>query len=167
MDEALKQRLVGAGVLALAAVVVVPLVLGPPQPGSNPARQTPRAGSPAEPERVRSVALPPIPAPVVPAPAPTVAHDVANRRAPDPPLALQAPPTGWYVQLGTFSSADNAQKLVNQLQELRETALIQADGTYHLVRAGPFGSRAAADEARARLALTTGLSGLVRQVTAP
>lgn len=66
--------------------------------------------------------------------------------APLKPAAVQGK---WYVQAGSFSSEQNAQKLVSRLGSSAQAsvALVEVSGkTWHRVRLGPFMSRDVAEE---------------------
>lgn len=58
---------------------------------------------------------------------------------------------GWAIQLGSFVSAANADKLARTLRGKGIRVYVSAQGGKHRVRAGPFPDRAAADRAAAKL----------------
>ena len=126
---------------------------------------------PAEPEPARAtgvriedldpvdepvVAAPPTPAAVaspVPAPAPVVAAPAPARPA-TPPVT-----NGWSVQVGAFSSRENADRQVQQLKAKGFAASIAPStaGNLYRVRVGPFAQRAEADRTATRLSQEEGL----------
>jgi cell division septation protein DedD len=71
---------------------------------------------------------------------------------------------GWAVQVGSFSQADNADRLRAQLERTGYTAFVSRAvtdaGTMHRVRVGPVEDKAAADRLHARLR-TAGQQGRV------
>jgi len=167
MDEALKQRLVGAAVLAVIAVITVPWLLGKPESARR--------------ERVAPRPVVSTPAVVVPetiVQAETQAHADAHSRASavelthttGEPLRAQPAPTrapasvlgAWFVQLAAFSSAENAQKLQGRLRKLGQASEVRVDGAYWLVFAGPYAAKSTATQARGGLERRTGLRGVVR-----
>ena len=167
MDDVLKQRLVGATVLAVFAVLIVPWLLGKPAPAER------------ERDHPRPVRKPLMVAPLAPSSSIQHPSETAKRElrvAPAVPLtASQAPVkralvkaqaqvigNGWFVQLAAFSSDANAQKLTRQLGKLGQSSDVRVDGAYWLVFAGPFKSQAGASKARSALERRTGLRGVVR-----
>lgn len=95
-----------------------------------------------------------VPAPAItatPAPAPAIRVPLAEKppappRLPSPGIAPQGSSFGYQVQLGLFSSPDNAEKLVTDLKRHGITA-----HTETRVQLGPFRTRAEAEEAMQRL----------------
>ena len=167
MDDALKQRLVGATVLAVFAVLIVPWLLGKPAPAER------ERGHPRPVHKPLMVAplTPPLPIqqasetakrelPVTPT-MPLTASQAPVQRAPVKPQA-KAIGNGWFVQLAAFSSDANAQKLTRQLGKFGQSSEVRVDGAYWLVFAGPFKSQADASKARSALERRTGLRGVVR-----
>jgi DedD protein len=74
------------------------------------------------------------------------------------PNNVQSPPaTRWVVQAGLFARAENATSLVSKIKAMGLPAYTEAvdtgQGARLRVRVGPFASRGAADQARARLSL--------------
>jgi len=185
MDRRVKERLVGASILAVLIVLVVPELLS----GPVPAPATPRLPVSA-PEPVRNVTV-----------------DLATSKAPEPspldtPAASDAPPTAaapssttssvpappasapaasaptpveiapslptssattvkataghaWAVQLGSFVSRDNADKLARQLRAQGFGVYVSPGGSGSLlryrVRIGPMPDRGAAIQTVAKL----------------
>ena len=213
MDRQLKERITGAALLVLCAVIVIPWLLDgrvapdqfeksisipPPGGGSSNVRTImldadANASAPvtAAPQPVRSELIdpPPIPAPV-PVPQPVVqsappsvtaepeqepsppAPQAASSepatpaaRKPEPVRVVSAPaparidrpdPTaGWAVQVGSFASQANADKLADQLVDLEYKAFVsrkRLNGrVMYRVRVGPRATREEAGELAQRL----------------
>ncbi|MDC7692140.1 SPOR domain-containing protein [Vogesella indigofera] len=106
----------------------------------------------APPRRDRTVPAPGVIAAPAPAPAPAIRVPLANTpptalpRLPAPGIAPQGSSFGYQVQLGLFSSPDNAEKLVADLKKRGITARTETR-----VQLGPFRTRAEAEEAMQRL----------------
>jgi DedD protein len=207
MDRRVKERLVGASILVVLIVLVVPALLSGPPRGPAPAAAAP--GLPvtvgaAEPIRNVTVDLatrrPPAPEPVAEASAASAASsaqpppqardeepasgaadagtgagNAANANAAasaataSAPLeTTSAPPTStvstgkpasagrsWTVQLGSFASRDNADKLLRQLRAQGFAAVVSPSGSgpsqRYRVRIGPMADRGAAAQAVAKL----------------
>ena len=145
MDRALKERIIGAAVLVVFVVLVVPVFLdGPPQSGEIVSERVPLPGQAAEGE-TRTVVLDrdrdepvPVPAPVTqpetdrqqPAP-PKPEPETEARDEPEPepepapakPAAQQPTAAGnsstgmWAVQLGSFGNQQNAERLAADLRK--------------------------------------------------
>ena len=201
MDRRVKERLVGASILVVLIVLIVPeLLSGPPAPA--PAR----AGLPVSaPEPVRNVTVDlatskaPTPEPAAEAPASTAEHPEARSadaasadaasaaegadssigngaapaapppRAPAPaaletaaPAPMSAPAArpaaagrSWAVQLGSFASRANADKLVRQLKSQGFSVYVAQGGSgpslRYRVRIGPMADRGAATQTMAKL----------------
>lgn len=206
MERALKERIIGAVVLVIFVVLIVPIFLdGPPQEGEIVSERVLLPGQDAQDtntvilERGRSEPIPvansaaatdkpepdtsepdtskPADEPVAsrpPADATPVVQKPAKTTTTEqspPPAAVQKPApetaapelkvagssTGmWAVQLGSFSSKDNAEKLAADLRKQGYAAFLsqlQANGkTLHRVRIGPQKDRQGAEEMAARLA---------------
>jgi len=192
MDRALKERIIGAGVLVVFVVLVVPVFLdGPPQSGEIVSERVPLPGQAAEGE-TRTVVLErdrdepvPLPAPVAepetqpqqkagpktqsePESQPVSLARAEPRPKPEPepepakPAAQQAAPesassTGmWAVQLGSFGSQQNAERLAADLRKQGFAAFLSQlstdSGQLHRVRIGPQKDRESAEAMAARLA---------------
>jgi len=188
MDERLKQRIIGAVVLIVAAVVFLPMLLSgqdetvqvevevpeaplldrEPIAPVEPAELPPAPTVAAMPETLEPAPAPaepvatPEPAPVVePAPEPETVT-AAPESAPEP-----APPaTGdWVIQLGSFSSAANAEGLSQTLRTQGYNAYTHAvtvqGNAITRVYVGPLASREAANRLRDELERKRGNKGLV------
>lgn len=187
MDKALKQRLVGASVLILLAIIVLPMLLSG-QPGSQ--------------QETRAIEVPPKPSELSfetrrfpigeqQAEQPSVVEAVDPGRGPVEAGAGQAdagvavsqpeatpPPAGqeegqdqpvepgspgddgvapgrYLVQVASFSTTANANRLANRLREDGMPVLMDtvetAAGRLHRVRVGPFDLEAGANDAVAEL----------------
>lgn len=200
MDNGLKQRIIGAVVLVIAAVVFLPMLLtgqdettrvevdvpeppalddreitlaapvelpepepvaeippSLPEPAAPPAEPVAPAPAPAAPPMVTAPSAPPSAPPAAAPPAPAPA-------APSTPPA--APASGnWVIQLGSFSSAENA-------EALRQTLRTQGYNAYTVaarvggnaitrVFVGPVVERDEANRLRDELARRQGNKGLV------
>lgn len=165
MDTAIKKRLVGALVLGVLLLLSLPVLFSgqgrlpepritdiPPAPvvATAPAIQSEREETLVQPETIDQIMTP----------------EPAEQEEADPPadpviepetddLPYQRDESGqieaWSVQMGSFSQADNARRLLKALREegydayTRETPLPDG-GTLTQVLAGPYTSQ---DEARA------------------
>jgi DedD protein len=200
MDRRVKERLVGASILVVLIVLIVPALLSGPPPGPAPAPAIP--GLPvtvSTPEPIRNVTVdlttskPPAPEPVAEAaaaPAASAASVASAASSAQPPQArndeparavapsaaaasapletASPPPTSsvsagkpaiagraWTVQLGSFASHDNADKLLRQLRAQGFAAFVSPSGAgpslRYRVRIGPMADRGAAAQAVAKL----------------
>ncbi len=179
MDSQFKQRLTGAVILVLLAVLLVPEMLtGPKQTvATDPAT----AAAPAEGAPLRSYdidlsesspgAAPPPPRPAAPEPsaAPSRAPSSAPSAAPAPRVAAAAvatapPMQGFAVQVGSFASRASADRLAADLERRRFDTFVlpvrSAGRQLFRVRVGPVADRAAAQALATRLA-AAGQSGSV------
>ncbi|MGC1523473.1 MAG: SPOR domain-containing protein [Steroidobacteraceae bacterium] len=193
MDRRVKERLVGASILAALIVLVVPeLLSGPvpvpassrlpvsaPEPVRNvtvdlatskapeppPVLDVPAASSAVASRTAASgaaaadvpVSVPPAPAPPPPAPrASSPPVEIAPSR---PTLPTTATPAAaghaWAVQLGSFVSRDNADKLARQLKAQGFGVYVLPGGSgpspRYRVRIGPMPDRTAAAQTVAKL----------------
>ncbi|PKM05182.1 MAG: cell division protein [Gammaproteobacteria bacterium HGW-Gammaproteobacteria-6] len=178
MDEKLKQRLIGALVLVIAAVVFLPMLLS----GQDETVRI-EVDVPAPPVMDNAeipVAAPielPDPEPIAEIPPPAGMQEpevtspaVAPPAEPETPPATTTPPAAtpagdWVVQLGSFSAAANA-------QGLKDTLLAQGYNAYTLnaridgkdivrVYVGPLVDRAGATRVRDELARRHSVQGIV------
>jgi DedD protein len=185
VDTALRNRLTGAALLILLAVILLPEMLT----GEGGARSVPT-------ETVAGVDQPvqtydfdlseqtEAPPPAVEAPAPTSAPTPAPTQAPPPtaaatttpaapaPVAPESKPaaaseTGYFVQIGVFSNQASANRLATELRKKKFAVVVtKIDGAkpLHRVRVGPEADRKAAEALAKRLA-SAGHKGSV--VSAP
>lgn len=189
MDDGLKQRIIGAIVLVIAAVVFLPMLLSgqdetvrveveapePPEMDPTPiARAAPVEL--AEPEQLPDIP-PSVPDPVDPPrpsepdmpPEPTVAAPPAApavSQPPEPAIPEPADVEGdWVVQLGSFSSAENASALSEKLRTQGYNAYTvpsQVNGkSITRVFVGPVVDRDGANRLRDELARRSGSKGMV------
>jgi len=181
MERALKERIIGAAVLVLVVVLVVPVFLdGPPGEGEIVSERVPLPGQ-SEQEN-KTVVLDrdrtePVPAsqlaestakpqPVVPQPEakPAETRPAPESVAEEPPAeeeeqgepAATSSSTGmWAVQLGSFANQENAEALAAKLRKQGHAAFLSqvmtSDGQRHRVRIGPQKDRAAAEAVAASL----------------
>ncbi len=185
MDERLKQRLVGAAVLVLAAVVFVPMLLD--QGRGDPERPSPII--PSQPPEATVTPLVPLhgkatavaSAPTAPArtapteelpPAKAAAASAAAESPLEGPGSTEPEPTGpdptrpgvksgFAVQLGSFSKADNAMGLRDKLVAGGYTAFVTTLGSVTRVYVGPQTSRAEAEKVLKQLLADIKLKGIV------
>jgi cell division septation protein DedD len=220
MDRQLLERLIGAGVLVVALVIIVPAILDgdsdddsdadvdhgsavsttaseprrthtirldqstqrPPvarevaEPaaasssatgsvtGNGGGREATKSPTASSPKPVTTVAAtPPAVKPVTVTPAPP-----KQPRVPDPISAepVSVPKAGWVVQLGSFSSKQNARQLADEVGgqgfPAFLTELDRSGKTLYRVRVGPRDTRAQATELAGRLK-KAGYSGQVMQ----
>jgi DedD protein len=179
MDRALKERIIGAIVLVLFVVLVVPIFLdGPTNDGEMVSEQVPLPGQAGDEnrtivlERDRTEPVPatsnnspppevtrqPLPQPAQKAPPPAQAEPKVATVA--TPTAQQSSPpassTGmWAVQLGSFGSQENADKLAAELRKQGFAAFLSQlstdSGELHRVRIGPQKDRESAEAMAERL----------------
>jgi DedD protein len=177
MDRALKERIIGAAVLVVFVVLVVPVFLdGPPEEGEIISESVPLPGQGAQ-DGTRTVVLErdreePVPvAAEQPAPErrqPTTQQaqpavegkpQEPERPSPDPvpqTIPSDTSPTGmWAVQLGSFGNQQNAERLAADLRKQGFAAFLSQlstdKGQLHRVRIGPQKDRESAEAMAARL----------------
>lgn len=170
IDQGLKERLTGAVVLMVAAVIFVPWLLDGPEQAQPPVEQRdlelPVAASAAMPAKE-----PPVTSPQVasvqqatkPAdqPASTGLTGGDQEAAQQKPAARPAtgvpsdPLSAWAVQVGSFTSKDNAERLSESLKSRGYRAFVtrvnEQGKTFYRVRVGPEQERARADALAERL----------------
>lgn len=174
MERALKERIIGAVVLVVFAVLVVPIFLdGPPSDGEIVSERVLLPGQ--EGQKTQTVVLErdrtdPVPVAGTPAqskPEPVVREPAREEPKPEEPKSQKPPAkptptpaastTGmWAVQLGSFSNKDNAEKLAADLRKQGYAAFLSQlstdTGPLHRVRIGPQKDRASAEAMASRLA---------------
>ena len=164
MDRALKERIIGAAVLVVVVVLVVPVFLdGPPGADEVVSERVPLPGQSDQESKTVILELDrsePVPSNGANQPA---AVQPEEKATPTPaPAPVQTPPepelssTGmWAVQLGSFSQQENAERLAADLRKQGHTAflsqVVTANGQNHRVRIGPQKDRAAAEAMAAQL----------------
>jgi DedD protein len=184
-DRALKERIIGAIVLVVFAVLVVPVFLDGPSdekemltevvtlPGQNNQERKQQTitldRDRSEPVPATSQAVPqdeivaaePAAAPTKkepkPVPQPVVVEDEpTTETSTSTPAAANTSTTGmWAVQLGSFSSQENAERLAASLRGQGYAAFLSQlktnSGALHRVRVGPQKDRASAEAIAAQL----------------
>lgn len=183
MDQRFKQRLIGAVVLVALAVIFLPMLLSgpaertrvdielaiPDAPTAPPTPSLPDADMLNEPEPGQ--ALESQPAPVEPealpeaaAPAPTDNRDAAGA-TPEPAPEPTDVASGFFVQVGAFTSNENAQRLAQRLRDDEFSVVVRNETvderTRHIVWVGPESTRQSAERAAQRLADQHELSGFI------
>ena len=205
MDRRVKERLVGASILVVLIVLIVPELLSgpaPPVPATSrlPARlpasaPEPRnvivdlgngkaqAAAPASDSIADTAASAPSPAATAPAMAPAAAPAAAGpaesstgepatapaalENAPAHPtsLATAGKPAKsghtWAVQLGSFASRENADKLAHQLKAQGFSPSGSGASSRYRVRVGPVADRGAATQTAAKLKSVGHIGSLV------
>jgi DedD protein len=186
-----KHRVVGAIILVVLAVILVPWILRdrapstPPQPTADapapdtrlvvtPLTPVPLTDKPPAPVTVKTI--PSLVAPATPAASETGAVTASISDAPLPgkpavkspskPSPATALGKGWIVQVGAFSHTDNAKRLKESL--VRHGYAPELDkialnpGQGVRVRVGPYATEADARAAQARIQRELGIKGVVR-----
>ncbi len=139
MDDRIRQRLVGAVVLVALGVIFLPMLFDTPNRGWLGEDRPLIPEPPAELQKLAEatpVPLPPAEPPAAPrpetgsAPTPSVAP-APEAKAPPPsraPRPVEADPqlAAWAVQVGSFSSDENATRLRDKLRKLGFRAYTEA-----------------------------------------
>lgn len=175
MERTLKERIIGAIVLVVFVVLVVPVFLdGPPEGGASVSERILLPGQDGQ--ETRTVVLnrertEPIPAANKPksapnekrpVPEPVVKTPAARSEAQSTPVSQTevakpaASTTGmWAVQLGSFSNKQNAENLAAELRKQGYAAFLSqvktGTGPLHRVRIGPQKDRESAEAMASRL----------------
>lgn len=178
MDEKLKQRLIGALVLIIAAVVFLPMLLSGQDETVRIEVEAPQAPE-LDSQPVPAIAPIELPAPEPVAEIPLTPPQEQPPAQPEPPVAEpeapavaqpqptpSAPATGdWVIQLGSFSSGSNAGGLRDTLVEQGYNAYthaVQIDGKeITRVYVGPLLDRTAANRLRDELGRRHETQGIV------
>lgn len=159
MDEGLKQRLVGATVLIIGGVLVIPWLLD----GAGARKSDTAQIELPIPELAKSSVTP---QPVVVKP--TKTRDVKPQvtqstpvKKPVPkaskirPAPVTDPGAGWVAQVGSFSSEENATRLTAKLKKQGYPAFVMrhgnGTGAMFRVRVGPEPARGSAEKVATRL----------------
>ena len=183
MDRSLKERVIGAAVLVIIAVLIVPIFLDGPSDDSEIVQE--HITLPGQEEvdmKQKTVVLEldrdqPVPAPregdkvaaETPPPTvttppktetskPTVVAEAKPEPEPKQAEATQVSTTGmWAVQLGSFSNQANADRLAADLRKEGYAAFLSqletSKGKLHRVRVGPQKDRAEAESMAAKLSV--------------
>jgi DedD protein len=177
-DRALKERVIGAVVLVLLAVLVVPIFLDGPSddtelvsesvtlPGQNDQERRQQTivlnRDRSEPVPTSRPAATATPTPEPERKSPPSQQPARETPAPEPAEPTPEPASGssetgmWAVQLGSFSSKENAEKLAGSLRDQGYAAFLsqlQSNGNeLHRVRIGPQKDRQSAEAVAAQLA---------------
>jgi DedD protein len=163
MDEGLKKRLIGASVLASLAVMFVPMLFEQPPPAAP--ELPPLPPRPPTSDFATEMLDNRIPE-IVP-----LAPRVVDEPAPPSPAAEQpttAAPAAWIVQVGSFSSRDNANRLVAQLRKAKlptpDVDPVQVGGKrLYRVSVGPVVERSDAEQLSKRVDRVAGVKSSVRR----
>lgn len=179
MDRALKERIIGAIVLVIFAVLIVPVFLDGPSTDTGMTRElvalpgqsnqstrqqtivltrdrtepVPQASRPKAQAETRTKVLKELPAPE-PGRAVEAEKPAESKPAVTKPVAASA--TGmWAVQMGSFSSKANAERLATNLRKKGFAAFLSqlkmSSGELHRVRIGPQKDRSSAESIAAQL----------------
>jgi DedD protein len=134
--------------------------------GADAPSQAPPAISQTRPATSQPATSQPAPMPAHPLPAPAPSHSTVNHTAapavetlppaPRSPLTAAKPAAGsWAVQLGSFASRANADKLAHQLKDRGFSVYVVSGGSgasvRYRVRIGPMADRGAAAQTVAKL----------------
>ena len=160
----LKHRLIGAVVLVLAAVILVPLILSEHEPPAElkAVSDIPAKGGASDvaPAPVASEYTLPEP-PSEPAPE----QKPATTPAAKAPADAAKPSKSWVVQVGIFANAGNATRLSERLKQQGHAVLLdsisQNNEKRTRLRVGPFADKDAAQRAQAKIQQQAGVAGAV------
>lgn len=160
MEAPLKQRLIGAVVLAALALIFVPMLLKSPDVKDPDSADVPLS-IPDEPDDdgITTIDIP-LDAPAEPAKAPTVAASVPQTAvtaaaAPDAAAPVDAGPAqaaGQYALVLPAVDDAGAKTLLAAVRKAGLNGVVQGNGQRFRVRVGPFNARESAEQARLRLA---------------
>ncbi len=173
MEIGMKERLIGAVVLVLLGIIIIPLFLKGPAPETpttqpltlppasataiqeysmalSPGTAAPAAAATQVPAAAASPAPAQAPA-AAPAPGKPQAQTIQRPAPSVAPAAAPAATGKWVVQAGSYGSEANAGKAVKALQQHGLHAFIsrfqKGKQTFFRVRVGPYAERADADKA--------------------
>jgi DedD protein len=180
MDSRVKERLTGAAILVAALVILIPEIFSGRRAGEKP-RDVPPAAPASEgpplrtytaeidsraapatvaPKPAESAPPPAPPSPSSPAAAPAATPSLQASAPAEPAAAAPAAPaaggTGWFVQIGSFAQAANAQRVAQALRDKGFAVIVLPPaGSKALlrVRVGPARDRDAALQLQQRLAV--------------
>lgn len=165
MDRALQERVTGAIVLVVMAVLIVPVFLdGSTDEVETISRAVTLPGQNAQQAATQKIVLNRDRSEPLPAKVAAPAADATLRQespVPEKPARQTAVPTQsstgmWAVQMGSFSSQENAERLAATLRKEGYLAFLSqlesASGPLHRVRVGPQKDRESAVSVAAQLA---------------
>jgi len=171
MDEGLKKRLIGAAVLASLAVIFVPMLFE--EPPSRPPPLPPLPSPPPVRDFASEMLREQVPAvtPLAPRPVSAAADlksPASNGETVTEPKKSRTGLTAWVVQVGSFSSKDNAAKLIAKLRDAKlpapDAELVDLKGKrYYRVKVGPVVERNEAEGMLDQVKKITGSNARVRQ----
>ncbi len=185
MEQRFKQRLLGAAVLVALAVIFLPMLLSgpvertrvdieldmPPEPEIDAAPTLPSAEDFTGERREAALANQPAPTELDSAdeePAASSTLEVRPEPEPEPEPEPQVvatapaePEPAFYVQVGAFGSAENAERLASQLRDDDLSVRVIEEAGAHRVQVGPVDSRANAERLTQRLAEGYELPGFI------
>jgi len=152
MDIGLKERLIGAAVLVVLGIIIIPFFLkgsAPDSSSTQPVNLAPSAATVVQqyslPLTAGSAAAPVATAPAAPTKAAASAVHPISRPA------AAAPAGNWLVQAGSYGSQANADKVAAQLKAHGFHAAVsrfsKSGKSFFRVRVGPYPDRAAAEKA--------------------
>ena len=181
MEIGLKERLIGAVVLVVLGVIIIPFFIksapspdstvtqsvslpaadatGAQQQVSLPLTSTVAPAMPAAATQAPATALAPAPAPAAPPSKPAV-HAIPRAVAPAPAVPASSAGGRWTVQVGSYGSEANADKVLASLKQHglhgSLTHFIKAGHTYYRVRVGAYAEHGDAEKAAAAVAKAIG-----------
>ncbi len=176
MDPQLKQRVVGAAVLVAIGVVFIPIFLDETARENEISTGLGVESAPPQDFNSRVVPLDDKMMEQVERAMDATPQELTKPqdwsggppRVPEPASEVTTPRTGvtaWVIQVGSFSSEENAKALVDKLRNGGYTAFIEQlrDGTKQVfrVRVGPELTKVTADKIRDELAKDIDLDGIV------
>lgn len=177
MDEGLKKRLIGAAVLASLAVIFIPMLFE--EPPSQPPPLPPLPSKPPMNDFASEMLREEVPAVAPLAPqAPPAEYREAVSPASSSPVEISAPEpqpakprtglTAWVVQVGSFSSQENAENLAGKLREAKlptpDPDPVDLRGKrYYRVRVGPVVDRSEAEAMLDKVNAIAGTKANVQQ----
>lgn len=164
MEAPLKQRLIGAVVLAALALIFVPMLLKSPDVKDPDSADVPLS-IPDEPDDdgITTIDIPldapavAAKAPAVAAPVPQTAVTAAPAPAPDAGVPVDAGPAqaaGQFALVLPTTDDAGAKTLLAAVRKAGLNGVVQGNGQRFRVRVGPFNARESAEQARLRLAAT-------------
>ena len=172
MDQSLKHRLTGAIILVSVAVIFIPVILEGPDnewaPLSHSIPEAPQMDFKAHLDVPAPIPAPDKPVAVQRPAEPEKTAVPVPESKPEPAKQVQPAtesPSGWYVQVGSFSQELNASGLGKRLElsgyETRLQKATTKTGYAWRVMVGPGKTRGAAEKLRDRLAKDHQLKGIV------